>query len=130
MPISPTADAALTSSLALHHCTVVQLGEAAMERNLARRRLHREGRATRVAGAIRQSPWSQPRLTYRPVEILSDDQIEAIHRASLTVLETVGMKVLDAEARRIFKCAGAAVDDSAMVVRLDRGLVEEKVKLA
>jgi trimethylamine---corrinoid protein Co-methyltransferase len=101
-----------------------------MDRSLARRRPQREGRASRVAGAIRQLSWSQPRLTYRPVEILSADQIEAIHQASLGVLERVGMKVLDAEARRIFREAGAAVDESAMVVRLDRGLVDEKVKLA
>src|SRR4051794_21917873 len=101
-----------------------------MERSLSRRRSHREGRAPRVAGAIRQLPWSQPKLTYPPLEILSLDQIEAIHRASLSVLETIGMKVLDAEARRIFKEAGAAADESVMVGRHGGGLVEEKIKLA
>src|SRR5919205_53122 len=101
-----------------------------MERSLSRRRSHREGRTPRVVGAIRQLPWSQPRLTYRPLEILSADRIEAIHNASLGVLETVGMKVLDAEARRIFREEGAAVDEPAVVVRLGRALVEEKVRLA
>ncbi len=100
-----------------------------MERNLSRRRPHREGRGVRVAGAIRQRPWRQPKFSYRPIEILSADAIEAIHRASLTILETTGMKVLDGEARRLFGEAGATVDESAMVVRLDRGLVEEKLAL-
>ncbi len=100
-----------------------------MERNLPRRRPHREGRSPRTVGAIRQLPWRQPRLSYRPVEILGADAIEAIHRASLTILETTGMKVLDAEARRIFKEAGATVEESSMVVRLDRGLIEEKLTL-
>jgi trimethylamine--corrinoid protein Co-methyltransferase len=57
-----------------------------MDRSLAR--VVRSARAgLPVAGAIRQLSWSQPRLTYRPVEILSADQIEAIHQASLGVLE-------------------------------------------
>jgi trimethylamine--corrinoid protein Co-methyltransferase len=101
-----------------------------MERSLRARRPQREGRGPRKAGAIRQRVWRQPRLPYRPLEILSADQIEAIHLASLGVLETIGMKVLQAEARRLFEAAGADVDGSSMVVRLDRGLVEEKRKLA
>ncbi len=101
-----------------------------MERNLSRRRPHREGRGPRTVGAIHQLPWRQPRLPYRPIEILSTDAIEAIHLASLTVLETVGMKVLHAEARRFFAEAGASVDEAALVVRLDRGLIVERIALA
>jgi trimethylamine--corrinoid protein Co-methyltransferase len=99
-----------------------------MERS-PRRRAHRDGRGSRTVGAIRQLPWGQPKLAYPPVEILSADAVEAIHRGSLSILETAGMKVLDLEARRILRAAGAEVDEGAMVVRLDRGLVEEKLKL-
>ena len=101
-----------------------------MERNLPRRRPPRDGRSARTAGAIRQCGWAQPSLPYRPIEILSGDAIEAIHRASLTILENTGMKVLDAEARRIFKTAGAEVDEPSMIVRLDRGLIDEKLASA
>ncbi|MGF1608215.1 MAG: trimethylamine methyltransferase family protein [Kiloniellales bacterium] len=99
-----------------------------MAREGARRRSPRD-RGSRSVGAIRQQAWRQVTLPYRPVEILSADQIEAIHLASLEILETLGMKVLDAEARRVFRAAGATVDEGQQLVRLDRGLVEEKIAL-
>jgi trimethylamine---corrinoid protein Co-methyltransferase len=101
-----------------------------VSRDLPRRRPMREGRGGRVPGAIRQLPWGQPRLSYRPVEILSGDEIEAIHQASLTILETVGMKVLDGEARRVLRGAGASVDEPRFVVTFDRAMIEEKLRLA
>jgi trimethylamine---corrinoid protein Co-methyltransferase len=100
------------------------------ERNLPRRRPVRDGKSARKPGAIRQRGWAQPALPYRPIEILSADAIEAIHIASLTILENTGMKVLDGPARQIFRAAGAEVDDSSMIVRLDRGLVAERLSLA
>ena len=45
----------------------------------------------------------------RPSRIVSDDQLEAIHRQSLRVLEEIGMDVIYAEAREIFADAGASV---------------------
>jgi trimethylamine--corrinoid protein Co-methyltransferase len=83
----------------------------------------------RVAG-IRQLPWRQVVNPYAPVEVLSADQIEAIHEASLSLLETLGMRVLDAGARRLYAAAGADVDESNRMVRFDRGLVLEKVAQA
>ncbi len=43
-----------------------------------------------------QRPWSQPRMLYRPTEVLSADEIESIHQASLRVLSELGMDFLDA----------------------------------
>ena len=34
-----------------------------------------------------QRPWKQPRIPYRPTEVLSVDELESIHVASLRVLE-------------------------------------------
>lgn len=67
---------------------------------------------------------------FSPVQLFSDDQVEEMHGAALSVLETIGMRVLGAEARAAYARAGARVDEASMMVRLDRALVEAKVALA
>jgi trimethylamine--corrinoid protein Co-methyltransferase len=81
-------------------------------------------------GAIEQMPWQQPQVPFPPMAILSDDQIEAIHEASLTVLEEMGIEFLLPEAREMLKCAGATVDPNSDLVRFDRGLIEQSVASA
>ena len=98
------------------------------ERSSARRR--RAARSERSVGAITQRPWQQIRYRNRPVEILSADEIEAIHRAALTILEEIGLKVLSAEARAAFAGAGFDVEADGEGVRFDRALVEELVAKA
>ncbi|MBX6320311.1 MAG: trimethylamine methyltransferase family protein [Rhodospirillaceae bacterium] len=83
---------------------------------------HRE---RRTAGGLRQLPWRTLRNPYRPIEVLSADQIEAIHEASLRVLEEIGMDFLDAEALDILRRNGARVEAGSNRVRFDRGLVLE-----
>jgi trimethylamine--corrinoid protein Co-methyltransferase len=55
--------------------------------------------------------------------VFSDDQVGAMHEAALSLLETQGMKVLSADARVRYANAGALVDETTQMVRLDRGLV-------
>ena len=57
-----------------------------------------------------QPPWAQPRMRYRPTEILSADELESIHTGSLRVLSEIGMDFLDADAREVLRAAGATVD--------------------
>lgn len=59
---------------------------------------------------IRQPAWGQPRRLFPPLEIISADELESIHLASLQVLEEIGMEVLLPEARDIFARAGATVE--------------------
>jgi trimethylamine--corrinoid protein Co-methyltransferase len=75
--------------------------------------------------ALGQLPWSQPQLTLEPSRILSDDQIEAIHRQSLRVLEEIGMDILLPEAREILAGAGALVDGER--VRIGRDIIEQAI---
>ncbi len=96
---------------------------AVRDRKSSRRRRDRQGESNRSA------PLGNPayrRLTnpYPPIEILSDDQVEAIHETSMTTLEEIGIKVLLDEARTILRAAGADVDEDSMIVRFDRGLVD------
>jgi len=90
----------------------------------------RSGRERRSAVAVRQLAWRAVERPWPPLEILSADQVEAILDTACRVLETKGMRFLDAESRRRLAAAGAEVDDSTGMVRLDRGLVTEKVALA
>jgi len=90
----------------------------------------RKARRPRTTAKLTQSPWSQLRLRYGPIELLSIDQIHAIHDGALTILEEIGMRVLDPNARARLAAAGCAIDEGAMQVRFDRGMVEELVNLA
>lgn len=65
-----------------------------------------------------------------PSLILSEEGLEAIHDASLKVLEQIGMDFMLAEARDRLKAAGADVRPGAERVRMDRGLVMDLVGLA
>jgi trimethylamine--corrinoid protein Co-methyltransferase len=95
------------------------------ERRGRARRASREGQA-----ASHQAPFRQPVRRFKPVELLSADAIEAIHDASLAILEDIGMDFLDAEARDLAKAAGAGVEPGTQRVRFDRGLILEKIKTA
>ena len=70
------------------------------------RRTERRGRR-QAAATVAQRPWRRMRLTYPPTAAVSADQLEAIHEASLTILEEVGMDILLPEAREIYRAAGA-----------------------
>jgi trimethylamine--corrinoid protein Co-methyltransferase len=87
-------------------------------------------RPRRVGGGIPQVPWRRLRNPFRPVEILSADQVEAIHQASLRILSEIGMEVLGDRALDAFTRAGARVDRLSRSVRLDPDEVEALVALA
>ena len=94
------------------------------EPHASRRRPRRE-----VAG-IHQVPWRHLVNPYRPVEILSADQVEAIHVASLRILAEIGMEVLGDRALEALVAAGATVDRATRMVRLDPAQVETLVAMA
>ncbi len=85
----------------------------------------------RKAGhGIAQLPWHKIVNDYPPLEILSADQVDQIHQASLKLLENQGMRVLHGGARKILAEAGADVDNQTKTVHFDRQLVLEKLALA
>lgn len=95
-------------------------------------RVERRGRRGRTAASqgFVQPPFRQPRLPFAPVQAVSADELEAIHLASLAVLEEIGMDFLDEEARSILRHAGGDVEPGSQRVRLDRGLVMQAVATA
>ena len=81
----------------------------------------------RAASQPPAAPWTQPRLNFAPTELVSRDELESIHQASLKVLEEIGMDFLHAEAKAILKDAGADVDPASNRVRFDPKLVEAQL---
>ncbi len=77
-----------------------------------------------------QRPFAQSRLRYRPTEVVSTDELESIHLASLRVLEEIGMDFLDPESREVLRAAGARVEPGTERVRFDRAMVEERIRTA
>ena len=79
---------------------------------------------------VQQLPFQQVENPYRPVEVLSQDQLQQIHEAALTVLEEIGINFLLDEARQILKSAGADVDPEGTRVRFDRDLIMQSIQKA
>jgi len=90
------------------------------------REAQRRERRTR-GGALKQLPWRNYRNPYKPIEVISADQVEAIHNASMRVLEEIGIDFLDAPSRERLKKAGADVEAGSQRVRFDRAMVLELV---
>ena len=82
----------------------------------------RGDRSARRRGAsnITQPPYRQLRNPFAPLEVLSAEDAERIHEASMDILENNGMRIMDAGARMIFKDAGFDVDETTQQVRFDR----------
>ena len=64
-------------------------------------------------------------MRFRPTEVVSADELEAIHDASLAILRDIGMNFLDADSRQRLAAAGASVDGDR--VRFDPAMVLELI---
>lgn len=71
----------------------------------------------------RSRAYRQLECPFEPLKVFSDDQIASIHEAALGLMENTGWKVLSERALRKYAEAGADVDHSTQMVRLDRGLI-------
>ena len=89
------------------------------------------GRGRRLDGtAVPQLPWTEVVNPYPPMEVLTAEQLEAVHLTSLRILEELGIEVMSDRARGFLAAAGAQVDPASAMVRLDRGLVEKALTTA
>ncbi len=79
---------------------------------------------------IEQLPWKQVRRPFPPQNLLSEDQLESIHLASLKILEEMGMDFMSEEARGLLKDAGAEVKNGDARVRFDPEMVLQQIKSA
>src|SRR6185312_1000589 len=89
------------------------------------RRGGRAGKRAGGSGAFEQPPFRQYRIPFEPTRIVSNDELESIHLASLRVLKEIGVDVLHDEARAIMKKSGADVADGETRVRFDADMILE-----
>src|SRR5262245_8974946 len=89
----------------------------------------RRGSATRAVEPARRD-LSRIRRTVAAIDILPEGHVEAIHQASLRLLETIGIEFMGKGARALMKRAGAAVDEGSGLVRIDREIVQRSLALA
>ena len=75
-------------------------------------------------------PLRQLRNPWPPYEIAGPAQIEAIHDASMQILENTGIRFMDEEAMALWEGAGAKVDRASQHVWPDRGLIMELIAQA
>ena len=104
------------------------MSENAPQGEEAPRRRRRGGE--RAAQSAPPSKAPQPRLSFQPVALVSADELESIHQASLSVLKEIGMDFLHAEAKTMLRGIGADVDPASDRVRFDPALVEAHIGLA
>ncbi len=84
----------------------------------------------RRAADIVQQPWMALRNPLPRARLISDDEVEALHQAALTILETIGIRCAVKEARDIFARAGALIDESDGRVRVGRDIIEAALQTA
>jgi trimethylamine--corrinoid protein Co-methyltransferase len=68
------------------------------------------------------------RRNFEPVRILTDSQIEAIHTATLDVLEKTGIKFESERALKLLKKNGCIVDFDEKIARIPSYIVEECIR--
>ena len=90
------------------------------------------GRRSRRERADRRKARGTPTLAAGPpprnalsrVKLLDEDQLDAVHEASLDLLQEIGVEFMGASARAAFAAAGAIVDEDTGLVRIPREVVE------
>ncbi|MDI7862120.1 trimethylamine methyltransferase family protein [Rhizobiaceae bacterium n13] len=97
---------------------------------MARSTESRRERRIAAGAGVRQMRFGGVINRYPPIAIMSADEIEAIHLASLRLLAETGIEVLHDESRALLRAAGAEVDDSTLRVRFDPPMIEETIRTA
>jgi len=94
------------------------------------RERRRGARAPAVGGERRSLRYRSLQSPFPPIELLSGDEIEHLHRSALELLRDQGIRVLLPEARETLRAAGASVDDDTMLVRFEPELVGQATTTA
>ena len=87
------------------------------------RRNRRDTPRRQGGSTIQQQRPIKSARSFPPTKLISDDQLESIHFASLKVLAEIGMDFMMPEARDILRKAGARIEGER--VRFDPAMIEE-----
>lgn len=109
----------------LLHCRTIANDH---DRGAVLRRRQRGNRGDQ-SPVLEQLSVTQLRNPFPPIEVLSAESLERIHDGSMRILEEVGLEIVNDRARELMVHHGAGIDPKTGYVRMDRGLVLEKVAL-
>ena len=97
----------------------------------------RRARRRAAANGSSQTGSTKREVNYRALKnplirqpSFSEDRLEDIHQTALRVVEELGIRVLNDEARQRFKQAGARVDENTLIVNIDPALVARALESA
>lgn len=77
------------------------------------------------SSSINQIPFQELNNPFKPMELISADQVEYIHNASLKILNQIGIQVDSPVALKLLSSIGAKINKSTKNVKLDPALVNE-----
>ena len=97
-----------------------------MSEHLPPSRRRGPARAPRATGPS-LAPLPRLEVPWSPLEVLTTEQVERILVAAYRVLEEAGLEIRSAEARELYRRAGASIDDEAQLVRIGRDIVEAQL---
>ena len=96
-----------------------------------RKRARAQRKAERSATTrVAQLDFGPLRNRYPPMEPLSEDQVEAIHQASLKVIRDLGIEIMSEPVRQAFARQGAKVDHDTGIVCADPQMILDLVSQA
>ena len=96
---------------------------------MSRRRSNaRSSRRSSRNQGFAQLPFAPLSNPYAPMEIISSDQVETIHQASLEILRDIGLRVENPTALKLLTDLRAEVDHDKAHVRFDPALIEETLQ--
>jgi trimethylamine--corrinoid protein Co-methyltransferase len=93
-----------------------------------RRNSARAARQASRSQGFAQLPFKALSNPYRPMEIISADQVETIHQASLKILKEIGLRVESETALNLMTDMRADVDHANQHVKFDPELIEEMLQ--
>jgi len=90
----------------------------------------RRRRARRAKPTLEQLPWQSLQNNYPKTELLNATSLDAIHEASLRILEETGVAVLSDQAAELYRAAGATPCHDGKRWSLPRKLILEAIASA
>jgi len=109
-------------------CPMSDIATDATQRTRRRRRGGEAG--PKKPFLAEQLPWGAATYLDDPTQPIDAEGVEAIHEASMRILEEIGILFLNDEALDILAAAGCDVDRDTKRVRMDRGFVTEAAAMA
>ncbi len=93
---------------------------------MAKRTSRRRAAKPRVS-PLAHIPFRNIQIPFPPVERITQAEVETLHDASMQILEEIGIAYMDDEALDLWEKAGADVDRTSQMVKVDRTMIMDLI---